>query len=72
MKPKRSLTEDEQQFVKDADAGGFTVDYDEHGAPFAVGATRTGNLFEGDVEEREDRDGSGSTYFLRDSSARKR
>ncbi len=64
MSTKRTLTEAEQQFVNEADAGGFTVVYEDDGKPYAMGADKTGNLFSMDVEERPDGEGS-SLYYLR-------
>ncbi len=64
MSTKRTLTETEQQFVTEAEAGGFGLSYDDEGKPFAQGADKTGNLFSMDVEERPDGEGS-SLYFLR-------
>jgi hypothetical protein len=62
MKTKRQLTEIEQQFVKDAKAGYFGLGYDNNGAPFALGAEDTGNLFSMEVDSAPD--GAQWCYFL--------
>lgn len=54
MTKERELTELEQQFVKEAEAGYFLVDYDLSGAPCAMGAPDTKNLFTMDVDEEAD------------------
>jgi hypothetical protein len=62
-RPKRPLTEQEALFVKEALDGGFLVGYgDWNGMPFAIGATKTGNLFSMDVHETPD--GDDSVYTL--------
>lgn len=62
MTTKRELTELEKQFIKEAEAGYFLVDYDEDGSPLAMGAPATDNLFSMDVEEKADGK-DGSIYF---------
>lgn len=62
---KRALTEIEKQFVKEANDGGFSVDYDEEGAPYALGADKTGHLFSMDVVETPERAYGGSCYTLK-------
>jgi len=61
---KRKLTQDEKQFIKEAEAGCFTVGYEEDGSPCAYGAPDTDNLFTLDVQqERVGR--NESLYYLR-------
>ena len=62
---KSKLTPEEVTFVEEAEAGYFIVEYDEAGRPYARGASSTGNLFTGDVEETPDRYEGGSVYQLR-------
>lgn len=62
---KRELTKLEKQFVADAEAGCFLVDYDDDGTPYAMGAEATDNLFSMDVVETPDQDGA--IYRLRDA-----
>ncbi len=61
---KRPLTEEEQQFVREAEAGHFGVGYDDSGKPYAMGAAKTGNLFDLDVKEIDDPHSRGSIYVL--------
>jgi hypothetical protein len=63
--PIRELTADEAQFVSEAKAGHFGVLYAADGHPFAMGAPKTSNLFDGDVEEIDDPYSHGSIYRLR-------
>ncbi len=60
----RTLTEDEQQFVKEAEEHFFIVEYHESGYPFATGADHNSQCFSGNVEEKPDGDG-GATYWLK-------
>lgn len=62
MKTKRPLTDTERQFAKDAEAGYFGLGYDDNGAPFALGAEDTGNLFSMEVQSAPD--GDQWCYFL--------
>ena len=48
---KRKLTDLEEKFVKEANDGFFDVGYDENGAPYAIGAQLTKNLFSMEVKE---------------------
>lgn len=61
----RALTELEQQFVSEAEDGGFAVLRNEDdGHPYAMGAPKTGNLFSMDVIEIPDPLNGGSIYEL--------
>lgn len=62
MIERRQLTDTEQQFVNDAEAGGFDVGYEGNGTPFALGAEDTGNLFTMEVDSVPD--GDAWCYFL--------
>lgn len=64
---KRELTELEQLFVKEAEAGHFIVEYGEDGSPCAYGAPDTANLFSRDVLDiQQERIGRDETlYYLR-------
>lgn len=67
-KLKRPLTDIEQQFVKDAEAGMFGVAFDDNGAPFAHGAEDTDNLFSMEVDSLpEPSDPETWCYFLPDN-----
>lgn len=63
----RELTNIEQQFVKEAEAGYFRIEYEDDGSPCAYGAPDTHNLFSLDVldvrQERISKDES--LYYLR-------
>lgn len=48
-------------FVAEAEAGYFTVLYDDDG-PYAMGAEGTGNLFSMEVDETPDPEGHGAIY----------
>lgn len=61
---KRKLTQLEEQFVKEAEEGSFTVHYTEKGTPYAMGAVKTGNLFSMEVQESLEPDRESSVYFL--------
>lgn len=63
--PTRELTDEEKEFVADAEAGHFGVLYGDDGAPYAMGARGTSNLFSADVEEIDDAPSRGSIYRLR-------
>jgi fido (protein-threonine AMPylation protein) len=62
--PTRELTAEEKQFVEQARAGYFGVQYAADGHPFAMGAVRAANLFDMEVDEIEDRGNGGSIYCL--------
>lgn len=64
---KRKLTDLEQQFVKEAEANYFTVEYEDDGSPCAYGAPDTHNLFSLDVlDVQQERIGPDeSLYYLR-------
>ena len=66
MKTKRPLTAVEDQFLADAKAGGFEYALDDNGAPFALGAEDTDNLFSMEVESAKD--GESWCYFLPDNT----
>ena len=59
----RQLAKLEQEFVNEAEAHFFTVDYTEQGTPFAIGASHTSNLFSMEVKEIPTTDGD-SIYIL--------
>jgi len=61
----RPLTELEKLFIKEAEKGCFGAAIDDNGAPFALGAPGTGNLFSMDVIENDDPYNKGSIYTLR-------
>ena len=61
---KRPLSEIEKKFVEEANVGGFLLDYDAEGAPFALGAPKADNLFSMDVTETADGD-DGAIYRVR-------
>jgi len=54
----RRLTQIEQQFVKEAEEGCFTVGYEDDGTPYATGAPATANLFSMEVDEHPTEDGA--------------
>lgn len=61
----RPLTELEKQFVAEAEAGYFTVlRHEVDGHPYAMGATKAGNLFDVPVIEIDDPHNGGSIYEL--------
>lgn len=61
----RPLTELEQQFVKEAEAGHFAVlRHEDDGHPYAMGARKTGNMFDMAVIEIDDPHNGGSIYEL--------
>lgn len=64
MKPIRTLTEAEKEFVKEAEDLMFDVFYQDDGTPVAMGATDNGRSFSMVVLENEEPDGESSCYYL--------
>lgn len=66
LKLVRPLTNLELKFVAEAEAGHFLVGYDAEGAPYAMGADRTYNLFSMEVKEIPEPRRHESVYRLPD------
>ncbi len=73
--PPRALVPKEKAFVEAARKRCFGVLYNNEGTPFAVGASRNGDILNGDIEEHDIRavetrwpfDSEVSIYSLRDA-----
>ena len=61
----KKLTSIEKKFVREAQAGGFTVGFCDNGEPYAMGAEKTGTLFSMEVEEAPEPNDQGSCYILK-------